>query len=52
MVEFLLDAEDGISGRAIHPIDSLDWEEFIYCAYVLAVEADRLEYVFNTEDVL
>ena len=51
VVEFLLDDEDGISGRVIHPIGSLNWEEFIYCAFVLSVEADRLEYVFNTDDV-
>lgn len=51
VVDFLLDDKGGISGRVVHPVDSLDWEEFIYCAYVLAVEADRLEYVFNREDL-
>ena len=51
LVEFLLDKEGGISGRVIHPIGSLDWQEFIFCAYVLAVEADRLEYLFNHQDV-
>ena len=51
LVEFLLDKEGGISGRVIHPIGSLDWKEFIFCAYVLAVEADRLEYLFNHQDV-
>lgn len=52
VVEFLLDNDDEISGRVIHPVSSLDWGEFIYCAYVLAVEADRLEYIFNTQDLL
>jgi len=52
VVEFLLDKDDGVSGRAIHPVNSLDWDEFIFCAYVLAVEADRLEYIFNSKDML
>jgi len=52
VVEFLLDKDYGISGRAIHPVNSLDWDEFIFCAYVLAVEADRLEYIFNSQDLL
>ena len=52
VIEFLLDPDEGISGRAIHPISSMNWEEFIFCAYVLAIECDRLEYVFNTIDVI
>ena len=51
LVEFLLDPEGGISGRVIHPISSMDWEEFIFCAYVLSVETDRLEYLFDHQDV-
>ena len=51
LVEFLLDRERGISGRVIHPINSLDWEEFSLCTYLLAVETDRLEYIFNHHDV-
>ena len=51
LVEFLLDPEGGISGRVIHPVCSLDWEEFIFCSYVLAVETDRLEYLFDHQDV-
>jgi len=52
VVEFLLDPEGGISGRIIHPIESLDWHEFLFCAYLLAVEADRLEYIVEIEDRL
>ncbi len=51
LVEFLLDTDGGISGRVIHPVGTLDWEEFIFCAYVLAVEADRLEYLIDHRDV-
>ncbi len=51
VVEFLLNEHGDICGRAIHPLKSLDWEEFIYCAYVLAVETDRLEYVFSQDDI-
>lgn len=50
LVEFLLDQDRGISGRVIHPLSTLDWEEFIFYAYVLAVEADRLEYLIHHKD--
>jgi hypothetical protein len=50
LVEFLLDSDGDISGRIIHPIDSLDWEEFIFCAYLLAVQADRLKYLVHYEE--
>jgi hypothetical protein len=50
VVEFILDPDEGISGRIVHPINSLDWDEFSYSAYMLAVEADRLEYIFDKED--
>jgi len=50
VAEFLLDFDGGITGRVLHPVESLDWEEFIYCSYVLAVEADRLEYIFSADD--
>jgi len=52
VVEFLLDPQGGISGRILHPINSLNWEEFVFCAYLLAAEADRLEYIIEQEDVL
>ncbi|MEZ8543899.1 DEAD/DEAH box helicase family protein [Vibrio splendidus] len=52
VVEFLLDQEGGISGRIIHPLDNFSWEEFVYCTYTLAVEADRLEYIVDHQDKL
>ena len=51
LVELLLDKEDGISGRGIHPIATLDREEFIFCDYVVAVEANRVEYLIDHQDV-
>ena len=32
------------------PIKGLDEKEFLYCAYTLAVEADRLEYLIRQSD--
>ncbi len=52
IVEFLLSPSGSIAGRVIHPIDSLDWPEFYYCIKQVAIECDRLEYVFEHEDVL
>ncbi len=51
LVEFLLDSDAGISGRVIHPMAHLDWEEFIFCSYLLAAESDRLEYLVSQKDV-
>jgi len=52
VVDFYVDEMGNIMGRVVHPIKSLDWEEFVYCTYILGVEADRLEYIFSQEDVL
>jgi len=52
VVDFYIDAAGNIGGRVIHPIESLDWEEFIFCIYILGVEADRLEYIFSQDDIL
>jgi hypothetical protein len=51
VVEFMLDDAQHIVGRCVHPVDSLHWREFIYCAHVLAVESDRLEYLVCEEDL-
>ncbi|WP_339666658.1 DEAD/DEAH box helicase [uncultured Marinobacter sp.] len=51
VVEFMLDDRQNIVGRCVHPIDSLHWQEFVYCAHVLAVESDRLEYLVCDEDL-
>ena len=50
VVEFMLNDQQEIVGRCVHPVDSLHWREFVYCAHVLAVESDRLEYLVCEED--
>jgi len=50
VVEFMLNGEQEIVGRCVHPVDSLHWREFVYCAHVLAVESDRLEYLVCEND--
>ncbi|MBO9484527.1 hypothetical protein [Salinisphaera sp. G21_0] len=52
VVEFFLDSEGDISGRITHPEENMSLEEFIFCAYTIAVEADRLEYIVSTDDFL
>ncbi|WP_019531284.1 DEAD/DEAH box helicase family protein [Dasania marina] len=51
IVEFMLDEDRNIVGRAVHPIEDLSYKEFFYCAYTLAVSADRLEYLLQEPDV-
>ena len=50
IVEFLLNPNSEIVGRVVHPVASMQWEEFIFCAYTLAVETDRLEYILHKSD--
>lgn len=50
LVEFLVNGDGAIMGRVVHPLGNLQWEEFIYCAYTLAVETDTLEYLLRQED--
>lgn len=50
LVEFLANPKGAIMGRVVHPLGSLQWEEFIYCAYTLAVETDNLEYILSQVD--
>ncbi|MDC8454697.1 DEAD/DEAH box helicase [Marinobacter sp. DS40M6] len=50
VVEFMLNDSQEIVGRCVHPVDSLHWREFVYCAHVLAVESDRLEYLVCEAD--
>ena len=33
------------------PVEYMQFEEFIHCAYTLAVEADNLEYLLSEKDV-
>ncbi len=51
IVEYMLDNEGHIVGRAIHPIAGMTFKEFFYCAYTLAVSTDRLEYLIQESDV-
>ena len=45
-VDFYLE-ENWIKGRILHPLANLQKEEFMFYAYILACEADRLEHFVN-----
>jgi hypothetical protein len=51
LVEFTLNKQGDLVGRVVHSSNSLDWAEFIFCAYTLAVESDRLEYIIDQKDI-
>ena len=51
LVEFMLDEELSLMGRAVHPIQGMTFREFLYCAYTLAVSTDRLEFLIQQEDI-
>lgn len=50
VIEYMLDEQGSIVGRAVHPIIGMTFKEFFYCAYTLAVSTDRLEYLIQDED--
>lgn len=50
LVGFLVRPDGYLVARAFHPASSINFEEFIFTAYVLAVEADRMEYLINESD--
>ncbi len=50
LVEFVIDSTKALVGRVVHPAHNMEWDEFIYCAYTLAVETDDLEYLLSQED--
>lgn len=50
LVEFLLNPNCDVVGRVVHPVIDMQWDEFIYCAYTLAAETDRLEYLLHLID--
>lgn len=50
LVGFLVRPDGCLIGRAMHPAHSIGFEEFIYTAFVLATEADRMEYLIKEED--
>ena len=51
LVEFVMNPDWGIIGRVVHPIEDMQWDEFIFCAYTLAVETDSLEYLLQQKDI-
>jgi len=51
LVGFVVDSTLAIVGRVVHPIENISWDEFIYCAYTLAVESDNLEYLLSNKDI-
>ena len=50
LVEFMLNQDDEIVGRIVHPEIDMTLDEFINCAYTLAVETDSLEYSLDPDD--
>ena len=51
VVEFMLDENGALVGRAVHSIEGMDYKEFLYSAYTLAVSTDRLEFLVQQQDV-
>ena len=51
VVEFMLDDEFSLVGRAVHPLEYMNFQEFSYCAYTLAESTDRLEFLIRKQDV-
>lgn len=51
IAEFMLSDSGNLIGRAIQPVDGLTPKGFLYCAYTLAVSADRLEYLLQESDI-
>lgn len=50
LVGFLVRPDGCLVARAFHPAPSMGFDEFIFTAYLLAVEADRMEYLINELD--
>lgn len=50
LAEFMLDDKMTLVGRTVHPVKGMDYKEFIYCAYTLAVSTDRLEFLIQQPD--
>lgn len=45
LVEFLVRPDGCLVGRVLYPSSSMNFKELIFTAYILAVEADRVEYM-------
>ncbi|MCY4264939.1 MAG: DEAD/DEAH box helicase family protein [Gammaproteobacteria bacterium] len=52
LAEFMLSGKKALLGRTVHPINGMDYKEFLYCAYTLAVTTDRLEFLIQQPDML
>ncbi len=50
LVEFLVRPDGDLVGRAFHPLDSMGFEELVFTSFILAAEADRLEYLLKELD--
>ncbi len=50
LAEFMLDDRGALVGRTVHPVNGMDYKEFAYCAYTLAVSTDRLEFLIQQRD--
>jgi len=50
LVDFVVRPDGHLIARAFHPAQSINFEEFVFTAYVLAVEADRMEYLISEND--
>ena len=50
LAEYMLDDRMTLVGRTVHPVNGMDYKEFIYCAYTLAVSTDRLEFLIQQRD--
>ena len=50
LAEYMLDDRMTLVGRTVHPVNGMDYKEFIYCAYTLAVSTDRLEFLIRQRD--
>lgn len=50
LVGFIARPDGCLVARAFHPAQSIGFEEFIFTAYLLAVEADRMEYLISEHD--
>lgn len=50
LVEFVVDPQGRLVGRVVHPSENMTFDEFLHCAYTLAVETDGLEYLLGERD--
>ena len=47
LVEFVLDEDDWLIGRVVHPSLNIQAKEFMYCSYILACETDHLKQIID-----